>query len=130
MKSAALLLLLVLAGCSSPSSLPKNGSAAKAPDQRVVIDPALQGIVRVREVRDQPPTMGLIRFQVNVENLSAKATTILYQVDWLDKDGASIGLIYDEPPCTMFPHEVVPVFIASPAAVAKDFRLTIRPRVK
>jgi len=130
MKSVTLLLaLLLLGGCAS--SMPKPvRSAAKAEDKRVVIDPALKGIVRVNEVLDLPSAPGFLQFQVNVENLGPAAITILYQVDWLDADGASLGILMDEPPCTLFRKEVHPIAITSPAASAKSFRLTIRPRLR
>ena len=130
MKTALLLVaLLVLAGCTPPV-MPPPKSGSSAPDKRVVVDPALKGIVRVRDIVDIPSPRGFLQFQANVENLSPSAITILYQVDWLDGDGASLGIVMDEPPCTLFRKEVHPIAITSPAASAKDFRLSLRPRLK
>ncbi len=131
MKSAPLLVMcLVLAGCSAPAPHPGEtvGAAETLPDQRVTVDPALNGIIRVKRIQDMPPTQGYLRFQVDVENLGATAKTIIYQVDWLDREGVSLGLVMEPPPCTLFGHETLPLAITAPAPTAKDFRLTFRPR--
>jgi len=124
-----LVLLVLVGGCSSPA-LPSTRPAPKAEDKRVVVDPSLKGIVRVNQIFDLPSAPGFLQFQVDVENLSPAAITILYDVDWLDADGASLGIIMDEPPCTLFRKEVHPIAITSPAASAKSFRMTLRPRVR
>ena len=131
MKSALLLLaLLVVTGCASPAPHPAEPAqaAAKPPDKRVTLDPALLGVVQVIRVRDMPATPGYLGFQVDVQNLSSTARTIIYQVDWLDKDGVSLGIAMEEPPCTMFPKETRRLALTAPAPTARDFRLTFRPR--
>jgi uncharacterized protein YcfL len=131
MKSALLLLaLLVVTGCASPAPHPAEPAqaGAKLPDKRVTVDPALRGILRVIQVRDMPATQGYLKIQVDVQNLSSAAKTIIYQVDWLDKDGDSLGIAMDEPPCTLFPNETLPLAVTAPAPTARDFRLTFRPR--
>ena len=129
MKSVRLLLaVLLLAGACAGPRPPKARLAPKAADKRVVIDPALKGIIRVNEIFDLPSAPGFLQFQINVENLGPAAITILYDVDWLDADGISLGIRMDEPPCTLFRKEVHPIAITSPAASAKSFRLTLRPR--
>jgi len=65
---------------------------------------------------------------VDAQNLGAAAVTVIYQVDWLDKDGVSLGISMEEPPCFLFPRETHPIAIASPSAAAKDFRVAFRPR--
>jgi uncharacterized protein YcfL len=133
MKSAFLLVaLLVLTGCSAPA--PRRAvtgqAAGQLPDRRVMVDPALRGILEIKSVRDMPATQGYLKFQVDVHNLSSTARTIIYEVDWLDRDGVSLGISMEEPPCTLFGHETLPLAITSPAASARDFRLTFRPRSK
>jgi len=131
MKTALLLLaLLLLAGCASPAPRPAEPAhpAAKPADKRVTVDPALGGILQVIEVLDMPATQGFLAFQVNVRNLSSSAKTIIYQVDWLDKDGASLGIIMEEPPYTLFPKETRRLAITAPTPTARDFHLTFRPR--
>jgi uncharacterized protein YcfL len=133
MKFTCLLVLaLVFAGCSSPAPKPSKAvpTAAELPDKRVTVDPALNGIIRVKEVRDLPATQGYLKFQVDVENLGSSAKTIIYNVDWLDKNGVSLGIAMEEPPCTLFAHETVPLSITAPAPTAKDFHLTFLPRVR
>ena len=131
MKAAlSLLALLVLTGCSAPAPQPGGAgpAAGTQPDQRVTVDPALRGILRVNKIRDLPSTAGILQFQVDVENLSASAITVIYQVDWLDQDGVSLGISMDQPPCFLFAHETHPISIATPAFSARDFRMTFRPR--
>ena len=131
MKSAPLLvMLLILTGCSAPAPRPAETvpAAGKLPDKRVTVDPALNGIIRIKKVRDMPATQGYLRFQVDVENFSSAAKTIVYRVDWLDSDGVSLGISMDAPPCTLFRHETLPLAITAPAPTARDFRLTFRPR--
>jgi uncharacterized protein YcfL len=131
MKSAPwLLALLVLAGCASPAPRPAEPAqaAGKPPDKRVTVDPALRGILQIIEVRDMPATQGYLKFQVDVQNLSSSAKTIIYEVDWLDQDGVSLGIAMEAPPCTLFPKETLPLALTAPAPSARDFRLTFRPR--
>jgi uncharacterized protein YcfL len=131
MKIAPLLLaLLVLTGCASPAPRPGESArtGANQPDKRMTVDPALHGILRIATVRDLSSSHGCLGFQVNVQNLTSSAQTIIYEVDWLDKDGVSLGVSMEEPPCTLFPKETHPITITSPVPVARDFRLTFRPR--
>ena len=131
MKSAPFLLaLLLLSGCTSRAPAPPASprDAGNLPDKRLIVDPALNGILRIRKVQDMASSLGWLQFQVNVENLSSSAQTVVYQVDWLDKDGISLGLDVEEPPHTLFPTETWPLTMSAPAAVARDFRLTFRPR--
>jgi|ERR1017187_1927858 uncharacterized protein YcfL len=131
MKSAPLLvMLLVLAGCSAPSPHPAETARAaeNLPDKRVTVDPALNGIIRVKKVQDMAASQGYLKIQVDLENLSSSARTIVYQVDWLDRDGVSLGISIEEPPCTLFRHETLPLAMTAPAPTARDFRLTIGPR--
>ena len=55
-----------------------------------------------------PATQGYLKFQVDVQNLSSSAKTVIYEVDWLDRDGVSLGIVMEEPPWTLFPHETLP----------------------
>jgi uncharacterized protein YcfL len=155
MKSALLLLaLLALAGCASPASqsaqpasaggnalpspepaIPQRPAgpapaAGKSPDKRVTVDPALNGILQIKQVRVIKETEGYLEFQVDVQNLGASAITVIYQVDWLDQDGVSLGISMEQPPCFLFAHETHPITIATPAFSARDFRMTFRPRVR
>ena len=131
MKSIGLfLVLLAVAGCASPAPRPAEPARAggKAPDKRVTVDPALRGILQINRVQVIPAMQGCMQFQVDAQNLGSSPITIIYQVDWLDKDGVSLGISMDEPPCFLFPRETHPITIAAPAATATDFRVTFRPR--
>jgi uncharacterized protein YcfL len=75
-----------------------------------------------------PGTQGYLKFQVDVQNLTASAKTIIYHVDWLDKDGESLGISMEAPPCTLFPKETLPLALTAPASSARDFRLIFLPR--
>ncbi len=138
MKFVLLLLLLAMAGCGSPGSPPASLPAslppqpapavAKNPDARVAVDAALRGILQIDQVRVATSTQGYLQFQIDVENLGASAVTVIYQVDWLDKDGHSLGIAMDQPPCLLFAHETHPIIITSPMPTARDFRVTFHPR--
>ena len=131
MKSALwLLALLILTGCASSAPQPAASArpAGNLPDKRVTVDPALRGILQVNKVQDIAAARGYLEFQVNVQNLTSSPITIIYQVDWLDKDGVSLGISMDEPPCLLFARETHPITLAAPASTARDFRLTFRPR--
>jgi uncharacterized protein YcfL len=131
MKSISLLLaLLVVAGCAAPAPRPAEPAQAggKAPDKRVTVDPALRGILQINKVQVISAAQGILQFQVDAQNLGSSPITVIYQVDWLDKDGGSLGISMDEPPCFLFPREIHPITIAAPAPTARDFRVTFRPR--
>ena len=143
MKSTLFLLtLLILTGCASPAPHPAGPAepagpagpaqtaqtAAKSPDKRVTVDPALLGILQIVKVRDMLATQGYLKFQVDVQNLTSTAKTVIYEVDWLDKDGLSLGISMEAPPCTLLPKETLPLALTAPAPTARDFRLTFRPR--
>jgi uncharacterized protein YcfL len=131
MKYALLLLaLLALTGCASPAPRPAEPARAAEPllDKRVTVDPALRDVLRVIRVRDMPATQGYLKFQVDVQNLSSAAKTIIYEVDWLNEDGGSLGLATEAPPCTLFRGETLPIAITAPTPAARDFRITFRPR--
>jgi uncharacterized protein YcfL len=134
MKPALLALaLVVLAGCASPAPHPAAPApdAGKIPDKRVSVDPALRGILQINRVaQDTTVAPGYLEFQVNVQNLTASAITVVYEVDWLDKDGVSLGISMEQPPCFLFAHENHPITLAAPAASARDFRVTFRPRAR
>ncbi|MGD1083193.1 MAG: YcfL family protein [Verrucomicrobiota bacterium] len=128
-----LLALLVLAGCASPG--PSNTAPAPTaekqpgnPDKHLVLDPALIGSLRVLGVHTTTGADGLLKFQVDVENLSAAARTIIYQIDWLDRDGLSLGIQYDDFRWTLMPRETAPLSMTAPTPLARDFRLRFRPR--
>ena len=92
------------------------------------MDAALRGILQINQVRVTPSTQGYLQFQMDVENLGSSAVTVVYQVDWLDKDGQSLGISMDQPPCLLLARETHPIIIASPTPTARDFRVTFRPR--
>ena len=102
--------LLFLAGCASPSApnTAPTPTAAQKPDKRVILDPALSGILRVVQVRTENSAEGVLQFQVDVQNLTPAAKTVLYQIDWLDRDGASLGIHYDDLRWLLLPHEQAP----------------------
>jgi uncharacterized protein YcfL len=101
---------------------------AKNPDKRVTVDAALRGILQIKQVRVPPSAAGYLEFQVDVENLGASVVRVVYEVDWLDNAGESLGVSMDERPCTLMAHETLPITIASPVPTARDFRVTFSPR--
>jgi len=128
-----LLVLLILAGCAPASrrNIAPAPTAEKQPgkaDKHVILDPALGGSLRVMEVHTTTGGDGLLRFQVDVQNLSAAARTVIYQIDWLDRDGLSLGIRYDDLRWTLMPRETAPLSMTAPTPMAKDFRLQFRPR--
>jgi uncharacterized protein YcfL len=129
----SLLVFLLLAGCASPGSrdtapAPTAEKQPGKPDKHVIVDPALDGNLRVTRVHTETGGDGLLGFQVDVQNLSSAARTILYQTDWLDRDGRSLGLESQELRWTLLPRETAPLTMTAPTPLAKDFRLHFRPR--
>ena len=125
-----LLALLLLAACAP--HLSRNAApvppAEKKPDKRVILDPALSGNLRVAAVRTLTGPDGILQFQVNVQNLSPAATAITYQIDWLDRDGRSLGIDSEVLRWLLLPRETAPLTMTAPTPLARDFRLMFRPR--
>jgi uncharacterized protein YcfL len=126
---ASMLASLVLAGCASPESpKPAPAAAEKKPDKRVVLDPALKGSLQEVGVRTETGGDGILKFQVDVQNLTPTVQSVVYQIDWLDRDGISLGIHYDDLHWLLLPHETGPLTMTAPTPLAKDFRLTFHPR--
>jgi uncharacterized protein YcfL len=128
--STALLALLLATGCAShqPAKAPPTPQAEKKPDKRVILDPAFQGSLRIAAIRTETGVDNILQFQVDVENLTPAAKSITYRIDWLDRNGFSLGLRYDDLPWLLLPHETGPLTMAAPTPLARDFRLRLRPR--
>jgi uncharacterized protein YcfL len=132
----SLLMLLLLAACAPTAPRPAAPAPAAAtqpdkpdkPDKRVILDPALGGSLRVLGVHTTTGADGVLQFQADFQNVSAAARTVLYQIDWLDRDGSSLGINYDDIPWTLLPRESAPLTMTAPTPLAKDFRLKLRPR--
>jgi uncharacterized protein YcfL len=126
MKSLVFLLALVLfAGCathqaSQPAPVP---TVEKKPDRRVILDPALRAILKVVAVNSETGGDNILKFQVDVQNL-----TLVYQIDWFDKAGTSLGIKYNDLHWLLLPHETGPLTMTAPSPLVKDFRLSFRPR--
>ena len=130
MKAIGLALILaVLPGCapSAPSGA-KSSAPARKPDKRAIVEPSLQGILRIVDVRSGVGPGGLLEFQVNVQNLLPKAKTIFYRTEWLDQDGALLDLPEPELSWTLLRQEYATLSRTAPAPVARDFRLKFRAR--
>ena len=131
MKTAFLLLaLLMLTGCaaSAPPKIQPAPAKPKPPDKRVILAPELSGVLRVLNLRTETGSDGIFKFQADVQNLGPKARTFLYQIDWLDRDGASLGILGEELPWTLMRQETASLTVTAPTRMAKDFRLKFRAR--
>jgi uncharacterized protein YcfL len=123
-----LAMLLFFVGCAT-SPAPKPAPVAeKAPDKRVILDPALRGILNVLSVHTETGGDSILKFQVDMQNLTPAPQALVYQIDWLDKDGLSLGIRYNDLHWLLLPHENGPLTMTAPSPLAKDFRLYFHPR--
>jgi len=125
-----ILLLFVAGGCVTRTETVKTPYPPEerptVQDKRVVIDPALKGVIRLVGVTAKPSDSGFLKIQVNVQSLSDSSRVISYRISWFDKNGNELPLA-DSPLTTwMFlPHETSFLAVSSPTPAARDFRVEL-----
>jgi len=120
---------------AAAAPVPKSAPAAKgapppavANDKHVLVDSRLDNSIRVLNVISSTGKDGLLKIQVNVQNLLDASVRLSYKVDWFDRNGeelpmASPGLM----PWMLLAHETSSIVAAAPAPTAKDFGVAFVP---
>lgn len=97
-------------------------------DKRFIIAPELAGIIQVVDVRMSKPSAGLLKFQVNVQNMTATPQRFSYRVEWFDEDGNALPQDSGEFNSWMLrSHEISIIVGTSPARTATDFGIAFVP---
>ncbi len=124
------------AGCAStlPASKPvqspqpaapaKAGPAQPVPsrDTRVIIAPALDRTLRVLHVMSSTGGDGLLKIQVDVQNITDSPRWFSYRIEWFDENGALLPVGPDKsPPWMLLAGETSSIVATAPAVTAKDF---------
>jgi uncharacterized protein YcfL len=122
------LVLVFLAGCATHQQTLPAPTPDTKPDKRIILDPALHGVLQVVAVHTQTGGDSVLQFQVDVKNLTSAPQALTYQVDWLDKDGVSLQVHYADMHWLLLPHENAPFTMTAPTPLAKDFRLSFQSR--
>jgi hypothetical protein len=99
-----------------------------ASDKRFIISPKLEGILQVVSVGSNRREGGLLKIQVNVQNLTAAPQQFRYRIEWFDQDGSPLPLTGDEfMPWSLLPRELSSIAVTAPAAAAADFGIAFVP---
>lgn len=133
--TSELLMLVMLTGCVTSVENPGNPPARQAQppiplerktvvDKRIVIDPALQQLIRLVGVRSSEGTGGFLKIQVDVQNLGDSLRQFSYRIDWLDSTGQLLPQASVSMPWTLLPHETSFLAVTAPTPSARDFRVT------
>lgn len=131
------LALLVLTGCSSTTVNTVEPASPTAQremisDKRVLTDQSLNNKVRVIGVNTATGNEGFLKVQVEVENMTKKARSFTYRVEWFDENGMLIQLPTSVAmPRTIEGRETMMITATAPTPRAKDFRIKfLEPTIK
>ncbi|HUD48449.1 MAG TPA: YcfL family protein [Candidatus Baltobacteraceae bacterium] len=128
--------IVLAAGCAStaPASQPIQtpqpaaparaaaAQPASASDPRVIIDTALDRTLRVLKVIAATGRNGLLKIQVDVQNITDSPKWFSYRIDWFDQDGALLPMASgDSLPWMLLAGETSSIVATAPAVTAKDF---------
>ena len=64
----------------------------QANDNRVIIDAPLRNALRVTKVLSSPGADGLLKIEVDIQNLTDSPLKFDYQVEWFNEDGERLDL--------------------------------------
>ena len=130
MKTAPILAaLLLLAGCSTPTTLPSGPvPAKKEADKRVTLDTSAAGLLKITRVTSETGPDGIFRFQVDVQNVGPSAKSFVYDIEWLDRTGALLPMATGGVPWLLLRNEASSLSQAAPSPLVKDFRLKFRAK--
>jgi uncharacterized protein YcfL len=130
MKLLLILLLVAAGGCVTRVETlepphPVEAQPQTVTDKRVVIDPALDHVIRIVGIKSTPGSEGFLKIQLNVLNLSNSSERFSYCIDWFDKDGLALSRASSAPmPWMLLSHETSFLAATAPTPTAKDFRVT------
>jgi uncharacterized protein YcfL len=130
-------ILVLAAGCAStaPTSQPVRspqaaasqtaaGQTSPSADNRVIIDSALDRVIRVLKVIPSTRSNGLLDIQVIVKNSAASPQWLSYRVEWFDQNGQLLaGPTGGSVPWLLLAGETGSFFATAPAVTAKDFEV-------
>lgn len=129
--------VLVVAGCRSTSvntlePASKSGQPQMISDERVLTDQSLNDSVRFIGVNTVTGAEGFLKIQVQMENVTRKARSFTYRVEWFDENGMIVDLpTASARPRTIEAREVLVITATAPTPRAKDFRIKfLEPTVK
>ena len=131
-------------GCAAPSSSAPNPAtpapaapvipAQPAPqsqvsdESRFIIVPALQKVLRIASVTLTNAPGALLKFQINVQNLTDAPQRFSYRIEWFDKDGAPLPMASGQfTPWMLMPREVSSIVATAPTPTAADFGIAFVP---
>jgi len=111
-----------------PTPPPPQSPAAA--DQRFIIAPELERVIRVVSVSLTNPPGAYLKIQVNLQNMTGTLQKFSYRLEWFDKDGARLPVDEGEfSPWTLAPHEESSIAATAPAPAAADFGIAFVPSV-
>ncbi|HEX4120491.1 MAG TPA: DUF1425 domain-containing protein [Verrucomicrobiae bacterium] len=113
---------------TSKPAPPQSAPAAPTKDTHVIIDSALQNILRVVKLLSWRDADGFMRIEVSVQNLTDKSQAFDYQVDWFDQNGNPLrAASYGQLPWMLLAHETASVEVTSQVVTARDFGVAFLP---
>jgi hypothetical protein len=119
---------------SQPLTEPVRVAAGRpllARDTRVIIDSALDRTLRVLSVITSTGRDGLLKIQVNIQNITDAPRWFSYRVVWFDEDGALLPMASgDSLAWMLLAGETSPIVATAPAETAKDFGMAFLPEAK
>ena len=93
-------------------------------DKRVVIDPALQRVIRVVRIKSSVSPEGYLKLQLNVHNQTDSLAHFSYQVDWFDEDGRPLPMYgVGELKWNLLAGETSFLALTAPTVDVRDFRV-------
>jgi hypothetical protein len=131
------------AGCASPTPVPQpvqapqSGAPARPPraersppakDTRVIVDSALDRVLRVLGVGTSTGPDGLLKIQVDVQNITDSPQRFSYKIEWFDRNGELLPMASEDTlQWMLLAGETSPIAATAPAATAKDFEVAFLP---
>jgi uncharacterized protein YcfL len=145
MKIWTLLFAILTAGCVThvePMQAPQpenatqplpasviSSSGKTVTDKRILIDPALQKIIRLVKITSTISRDGYLKIQLNIQNLTDSFKQFRYRIDWLDERGQSLSMADVVPlEWTLLRGETSFLAATAPTPAARDFRVTFAPK--
>lgn len=127
---AVVTLTAIAAGCRSTVNTVENLDKAAMPtvirDARIVTDAGLDGMVAVTRLSTAVAATGVMRLQVELENLSSDPETFNLLLEWYDGDGMRVFSPNEGwQQIRMMARESRSLVYAAPNPTAKDFRIKL-----
>jgi uncharacterized protein YcfL len=127
---------LVGGGCTSVNTYENaapQGQRQEVADSRVITDPTLAARACVVGVNAATAANGIMRLQVEVKNLTRRAQTFFYNIEWFDLNGmlvSTAGGGWTER--QIMSKEILTIQATAPSIACKDFRMKLmeHPRLR